>query len=164
MTDIDWVNPCKTRTIRDNFAAHVKRKSVLPGVDFACDTGDKVFAAADGRVVLADGNADQVRGKNIVIRHQNGSQSHYLHLSKVLVSNGDQVKAGETIGLSGNTGTTSTGPHLHFSIKKRSGECIDPEALLRKERKEARQERRESVGVDGSPIVDTATGPADTTI
>lgn len=142
MTDVDYVNPCKTHQIRDDFAAHVARGSVLPGLDFACDIGDAVFAAADGHVELADGNPNQVRGKNVIIRHKDGRETHYLHLSKVLLRNGQRVTAGEKIAESGNTGTTSTGPHLHFAMLDRNGKCIDPEKVLRRERKEARAEKQ----------------------
>jgi murein DD-endopeptidase MepM/ murein hydrolase activator NlpD len=131
MTNVDYHFPCKTHEIRDDFAAHVKRGSVLPGDDFACNTGDDVFAAADGHVALADGHAEQVRGRNIIITHADGRETHYLHLSKVLVRNGQRVKQGEHIAESGNTGTTTTGAHLHFAIKGRNGKCIDPMEILR---------------------------------
>lgn len=142
MPDVDYVRPCKTRQTRDDFAAHVARGSVLPGLDFACNTGDDVYAAADGRVTLADSNADQVRGRNIIVKHRDGKETHYLHLSKLTVKKGDKVVAGQKIAESGNTGTTSTGAHLHFAIKDRDGMCIDPERLLRKELIEARKERK----------------------
>lgn len=139
--DVDYVRPCKTRETRDNFADHVARGSVLPGLDYGCNTGDRVFATANGIVVGSSNNANQVRGKNVTIKHRDGRESHYLHLSKVVVGNGTRVKAGDLIGLAGNTGTTSTGAHLHFAIKDRSGKCIDPAKLLRKELKEKRAEK-----------------------
>jgi len=159
MIDVDYIRPCKTHEIRDDFKAHVARGSVLPGIDFGCNTGDKVWATADGHVILADGNANQVRGRNVIINHKDGKQSHYLHLSVVDVRNGQHVKAGEVIGKSGNTGTTSTGAHLHFAIKKH-GECLDPEALLRRETKERRVEKRKkaaavaSVPVEPAPVAE----------
>jgi murein DD-endopeptidase MepM/ murein hydrolase activator NlpD len=139
--DVDYVRPCKTRETRDDFADHVARGSVLPGLDYGCNTGDRVFATAAGIVVGSSNNANQVRGKNVTIKHRDGRESHYLHLSKVVVGNGTRVKAGDLIGLAGNTGTTSTGAHLHFAIKDRSGKCIDPAKLLRKELKEKRAEK-----------------------
>ena len=138
--DVDYIRPCKTREIRDDFEAHVKRGSVLPGVDYGCKTGDKVWATGDGVVVGCSNDPNQVRGKNVTIRHRDGKESHYLHLSKVSVRNGQRVKAGDVIGEAGNTGTTSTGAHLHFAIKKH-GVCVDPAKLLRKERVEARKEK-----------------------
>ena len=139
--DVDYVRPCKTRETRDDFADHVARGSVLPGLDYGCNTGDEVYATATGMVVGSSNNANQVRGKNVTIKHRDGRESHYLHLSKVMVGNGSRVKAGDLIGLAGNTGTTSTGAHLHFAIKERSGKCIDPAKLLRKELKEKRAEK-----------------------
>jgi len=138
--DVDYIRPCKTREVRDNFDDHVKRHSKMPGLDYACNTGDKVFATAKGTIVSCSNNPDQVLGKNIAIRHPDGKHSYYLHLSKVHVSNGQRVKAGEVIALSGNTGTTSTGPHLHFAIKNARGTFIDPKKLLRKEIAEKRAE------------------------
>jgi murein DD-endopeptidase MepM/ murein hydrolase activator NlpD len=142
MTDVDYHYPCKTHEIRDDFEAHVKRGSVLPGVDFACNTGDAVFAAADGHVALADGHADQERGRNIIMTHHDGRETHYLHLSKVLVRNGERVKVGDKIAESGNTGTTTTGAHLHFAVKLRGGKCIDPESLLRKDAAKRRKTKQ----------------------
>lgn len=126
MTKADYYYPCKTHAIRDDFKDHQARGSVLPGVDFACDTGDEVWASASGVVVLADGNPNQVRGKNVIIRHVDGNETHYLHLSKVEVRNGQRVKAKQRLGLAGNTGTTSTGSHLHFARKNRAGQCVNP--------------------------------------
>lgn len=148
--DVDYIRPCKTREVRDNFDDHVKRHSKMPGLDYACNTGDKVWATAKGTVVSCSNNPDQVLGKNIAIRHPDGKHSYYLHLSKVNVSNGQRVKADEIIGLSGNTGTTSTGPHLHFAIKNARGVFIDPKKLLRKEIAEKRAEAAEVV----PPVVD----------
>lgn len=149
--DVDYVRPCKTRETRDDFADHVKRGSVLPGLDYGCNTDDEVFATATGIVVGSSNNANQVRGKNVTIKHRDGRESHYLHLSKVMVGNGTRVKAGQVIGHAGNTGTTSTGAHLHFAIKDRSGKCIDPAKLLRKELKEKRAEKAASLAVAEVP-------------
>ena len=148
--DVDYVRPCKTQEVRDNFEDHVKRGSKMPGLDYACNTGDKVFATAEGRVVSVSFFAGQVLGKNIAIRHPDGKFSYYLHLSKPMVSQGKKVKAGDVIALSGNTGTTSTGPHLHFAIKNAKGVFIDPKKLLRKEIAEKRAEAAKVV----PPVVD----------
>jgi murein DD-endopeptidase MepM/ murein hydrolase activator NlpD len=148
--DVDYVRPCKTREVRDNFDDHVKRHSKMPGLDYACNTGDKVFATAKGTIVSCSNNPDQVLGKNIAIRHPDGKHSYYLHLSKLNVRNGQRVIGGEVIGLSGNTGTTSTGPHLHFAIKNARGVFIDPKKLLRKEIAEKRAEAAAIV----PPVVD----------
>jgi murein DD-endopeptidase MepM/ murein hydrolase activator NlpD len=143
--DVDYVRPCKTREVRDNFKDHQGRGSKMPGLDYACATGDKVFATAKGTVVSVSNWSRQVLGKNIAIRHPDGKFSYYLHLSKPMVRKGQKVDAGDVIALSGNTGTTSTGPHLHFAIKNARGVFIDPAKLLRKEVAEKRAESVEVV-------------------
>ena len=71
-----------------------------------------------GEVIIARGNGayNGGYGNYIVIKHSNGTQTLYAHLSKVSVSVGDEVNTGEVIGKSGNTGR-STGPHLHFEVR-----------------------------------------------
>ncbi len=84
------------------------------GLDFGMGIGTPVFACDDGNIQYADNVAD-ADGEGINIRHIWG-MSQYWHLSKLLVSYGQEVKKGDTIGYSGSTGW-STGPHLHFGIK-----------------------------------------------
>jgi murein DD-endopeptidase MepM/ murein hydrolase activator NlpD len=89
------------------------------GIDFGLPTGSKILSAQDG-VVVGTGNTDIAcsgasYGKWILIRHNNGLSTLYAHLSQFLVSEGQSVKRGEVIALSGNTGY-STGPHLHFTV------------------------------------------------
>lgn len=97
------------------------RKFGLPGhegVDWAVPVGTPVLAAAEGRVILAlADNGKHPYGTHIRIRHDNGLETIYAHLSRLMVKRNDEVKRGETIGLSGNSGN-STGPHLHFSVKQ----------------------------------------------
>lgn len=83
------------------------------GTDFAMPSGSTVRAPADGRVVKSAYH--RLAGNYLVVRHNNGYKTRYLHLSKRLVSEGDQVKMGERIALSGNTGR-STGAHLHYEV------------------------------------------------
>ena len=142
MTAVQYRFPCKTKEIRDDFADHVARGSALPGVDFACNTGDDVWAAADGVVILADDNPKQIRGKNVIVRHKDGHETHYLHLSKVSVNNNQRVKSGQLLGLAGNTGTTSTGAHLHFARKNRGKVCINPVPEIRKDVKAKREAKK----------------------
>ncbi|MCC7436535.1 M23 family metallopeptidase [Candidatus Nomurabacteria bacterium] len=86
-------------------------------VDFGAPVGTSVYAAASGKVIIAKPSGyNGGYGKNIVIEHDNGTQTLYAHLSFVSVSVGDEVKKGEKIALSGNTGR-STGPHLHFEVR-----------------------------------------------
>lgn len=87
-------------------------------VDFGAPVGTTVKAALSGEVILAKGNGayNGGYGNYIVIKHSNGTQTLYAHLSQVQVSVGDSVSSGQTIGKSGNTGR-STGPHLHFEVR-----------------------------------------------
>jgi murein DD-endopeptidase MepM/ murein hydrolase activator NlpD len=139
MIDVDYFWPTKQRDINDGFDDHAKRGSSVPGIDINVPTGTKVFAAADGHVELADGNPKQNLGCHVVIRHKDHKETLYCHLSKVMLRNGQQVKAGELIALSGATGDV-TGAHLHFSIS-RGGKFLDPEVILKKEAKERRAEK-----------------------
>lgn len=83
------------------------------GLDFAADMGTQVFATADGKVSFADQKSGY--GNCIDIDHGYNYKTRYAHLSKILVSEGKEVKRGELIGLVGSTGK-STGPHLHYEV------------------------------------------------
>ncbi len=83
------------------------------GVDWAVPTGTSVYASCGGTVAKAGWGSGY--GYVVYINHEDGRQTRYGHLSKVLVKSGQSVKQGERIALSGNTGI-STGPHLHFEI------------------------------------------------
>ena len=97
------------------------------GIDIAVKTGTLVGAAADGIVTVASTNVGHY-GTAVFIDHQNGYITHYGHLSKILVRVGQKVKAGQIIAKSGSTGR-STGPHLHFTVKK-NGVSLDPLKFL----------------------------------
>lgn len=83
------------------------------GTDFAMPIGTSIQAPANGRVEKVGNHP--AAGRYVVIRHDNGYKTRYLHLSKPLVSNGQRVAMGEKIALSGNTGRI-TGPHLHYEV------------------------------------------------
>lgn len=102
------------------------------GIDISGDTGDPVYASADGTVV--DAGRDSSHGNNIMVTHGNGVKTHYSHLSKILVKAGATVRKGDIIGLMGSTGR-STGPHLHYEIYV-NGEHVDPKPYLKADRKE----------------------------
>lgn len=144
MTDIDYVRPVKTTQVNDNFAAHVTRGAFTPGLDYNCAVGESVWASDRGVVVSASNNPNCGAGKNVTIRHRDGSQTIYFHLSEVFVGNGQRVKQHEPIGKTGNTGTQTTGPHLHFAIKDKHGKFIDPEKVLRMEKAEAVKEKKKA--------------------
>lgn len=97
------------------------------GVDLALKTGDTIKAAFDGVVRVSEYNIGGY-GNCVVIRHYNGLETIYGHMSKRLIQSGDFVKAGDVIGLGGSTGH-STGPHLHFETRY-LGEAIDPASII----------------------------------
>lgn len=83
------------------------------GTDFAMPIGTPITAPANGRVERVANHP--AAGRYIVVRHDNGYRTRYLHLSRQLVSQGDRINMGDRIALSGNTGR-STGPHLHYEV------------------------------------------------
>ena len=85
------------------------------GLDIKVYIGDTICAAFDGKIRVVD-NDPRGYGKYVVIRHPNGLETLYGHMSKQLVKNNQIVRAGEPIGLGGNTGR-STGSHLHFETR-----------------------------------------------
>ena len=99
-----------------------------PGLDIAVDIGTPVYAAAMGTVEMAGWNGGY--GQYVKIRHGNGYESAYGHMSGIAVTTGQQVRKGEIIGFVGSTGY-STGPHLHFEVFV-DGENIDPLYMLKK--------------------------------
>jgi murein DD-endopeptidase MepM/ murein hydrolase activator NlpD len=134
MIRIDYVRPCKTKTVSSDFEAHKKRGSNLPGTDYPMPTGQPIYATARGTVIRTVHSSRTASGIHIVIRHPDGRHSWYLHLSRILVGVGKRVKPGDLIARSGNTGR-STGPHLHFSIQDRNGKCVDPQKMIDRDKK-----------------------------
>lgn len=100
------------------------------GIDFIAKAGTPVLASADGAVVSSsDLDAGGAKyGKTIIVAHANGFNSVYAHLDRRLAAEGDIVKAGQLIGLSGATGKV-TGPHLHFEVRH-GAQTVDPEPML----------------------------------
>lgn len=88
------------------------------GIDIGAPSGTAIVAAASGEVVTASYSSSA--GNYIMISHGGGVYTLYMHCSKLNVSEGQQVKAGQTIGKVGSTGV-STGPHLHFGIRANGG-------------------------------------------
>lgn len=99
------------------------------GTDIPLTVGDTIRAAFDGkvRVVRTVGNAGGY-GNLMVIRHPNGLETYYAHLSGFIANENELVKAGEPIALGGNTGR-STGPHLHFEVRY-MGKPFDSERIF----------------------------------
>jgi murein DD-endopeptidase MepM/ murein hydrolase activator NlpD len=96
------------------------------GIDLKLNIGDSVAAAFDGIVRIS--HYSQSYGNCIVIRHYNGLETLYAHLSKRKVKVGETVRAGELIAFGGNTGHSS-GPHLHFEVRYK-GQAIDPNTVI----------------------------------
>ncbi|WP_439883539.1 peptidoglycan DD-metalloendopeptidase family protein [Pontibacter sp. MBLB2868] len=96
------------------------------GTDIDLTTGDSIFAAFDGvvRINKWDGGG---YGNYIVVRHYNGLETLYGHMSKAIAEPGTFVKSGDLIGLGGNTGRSS-GSHLHYEVRYQ-GNPIDPENM-----------------------------------
>jgi hypothetical protein len=96
------------------------------GIDLNLDTGDPVYAAFGGKVRFAQYNKSY--GNLVIIRHPNGLETYYAHLSWIDVQAGDYVSPGAMLGLGGNTGR-SFGAHLHFETRF-LGVPIDPAQLI----------------------------------
>lgn len=105
--------PTPSRVITSNFGSRWGRQH--KGLDIKVYIGDTIRAAFSGKVRIVKYEAGGY-GKYIVIRHPNGLETIYGHLSKQIVTENQIVKAGEPIGLGGNTGR-STGSHLHFETR-----------------------------------------------
>jgi murein DD-endopeptidase MepM/ murein hydrolase activator NlpD len=97
-----------------------------PGLDIAIPPGTVVRVAGGGTVIQA--GPDPEYGIYVLVQHPEGYQSLYGHLSRILVAVGQEVAAGEVVGLSGNTGRSSA-PHLHFEIRQ-EGRVVDPLTLV----------------------------------
>ena len=96
------------------------------GIDIKLYKGDPVKTAFEGVVRIAQ--YSRTYGNVVVVRHNNGLETLYAHLSARKVREGEHVEAGDVIGLGGNTGR-STGSHLHFECRFK-GEPIDPNAII----------------------------------
>ena len=96
------------------------------GTDIDLETGDQVVAAFDGMVRVA--KVYHGYGNCVIIRHKNGLETVYAHLSKILVESGQVVTAGSLVGLGGNTGH-SYGSHLHFEIRY-LGQALDTQDFI----------------------------------
>lgn len=98
------------------------------GIDMANNVGTPIVAARTGRVVFS-GWHDGGYGYLVTLQHADGSRSLYAHNSRLMVSNGQDVRQGTVIALMGSTGR-STGPHLHFEIHPSGAGAVDPLTVL----------------------------------
>lgn len=126
-----WINPAPGAQFTSGFGFRVhpmtQHTRCHYGIDLAAATGAPILAAKDGTVEIA-GDENDGFGLKIVLKHPDGSKSLYAHLSKINVTQGQQVRQGNAIGLMGSTGN-STGPHLHWEVDLGNG-TIDPLPLL----------------------------------
>ncbi len=113
----------KATRITSNFGYRRRFRRFHYGTDLKLQVGDTVTAAFSGKVRIRKFERKGY-GYYLVIRHKNGLETIYGHLSRFLVKVGDEVKAGDPIALGGNTGR-STGPHLHFETRF-MGKAFDP--------------------------------------
>lgn len=104
-----------------------RRRRQHQGVDLPLKMGDPVYATFCGRVRISQYNKGGY-GNLVIIRHDNGLETYYGHLSERMVEPNQWVEAGQIIGLGGSTGR-STGPHLHFETRY-YGQSFDPERLI----------------------------------
>ena len=93
------------------------------GLDFLCNTGEEVVAPGEGVITYVGRRGGY--GKVIRINHGFGYETIYGHLSKYKVKKGQKVKRGDIIALSGNSGSLSTGPHLHYEVRH-NGATLNP--------------------------------------
>lgn len=122
-----YVMPTTNTKITDIFGYRPRRRRVHQGLDIKVQTGDTIYAAFDGKVRITNFQR-RGYGHYVVVRHNNGIETLYAHLSKKLVKVNQNVKAGDPIGLGGNTGRSS-GSHLHFETIL-MGKSIDPALLF----------------------------------
>ena len=119
--------------IRSRFGPRIDpingRLRMHTGIDIAAPAGTPIGAAAAGKVIFAGLNHGY--GNMVIIEHPDGTLTRYGHAEKLLVKEGDEVASGEVIALVGSTGH-STGPHLHFEVKK-NGEFVNPLTVLPKD-------------------------------
>jgi murein DD-endopeptidase MepM/ murein hydrolase activator NlpD len=102
-------------------------RSFHKGWDMPRPYGTSVKSARDGRVVFADWRTGY--GRLVIVKHDDGVRTWYGHLSSMSVSSGQRVKRGQTVGRVGTSGI-STGPHLHFEVRDRFGNSLNPKRFL----------------------------------
>lgn len=119
-----YAHPADSYRISSRFGP--RRRRFHYGIDLAMPTGTPIYSTFDGTIRVAKFNKSY--GNLVVIRHDNGLETYYAHLSRIQVKPGQEVKAGEQIGLAGNTGR-SYGSHLHFETRY-LGAAINPDIII----------------------------------
>jgi biotin carboxyl carrier protein len=106
-----------------------KKNDFHSGIDFAISEGENLIATANGNVI--ESNYDLKKGNYLLIKHNNTYSTFYSHFKIASVKVGDKIEKGQTIGITGNTGTYSTGPHVHYEVLK-NGENVNPKDYMPK--------------------------------
>jgi hypothetical protein len=104
------------------------REGAHTGFDLAMNVGTELRSLQDGLVEKVLHLKNNI-GDGVLIKFEDGTTGIYGHMSKINVTEGQQINAGDLIGLSGNSGN-STGPHLHFGMKDANGEFVDPSPVI----------------------------------
>ncbi|WP_435831519.1 M23 family metallopeptidase [Micromonospora arborensis] len=122
-----WVDPMPGASVTSCYGQ--RWGTLHAGIDLALPSGTPIRAAAAGTVTQA-GDASDGYGNSVFIDHGNGYLTHYAHQSRIAVTVGQKVKAGQVIGYEGATGD-ATGPHLHFEVHQGMWNQIDPAPFMR---------------------------------
>lgn len=122
-SDCDYAHPVCGKVTSD---FGFRRSRYHYGIDIDLETGDEVYSAFEGTVRIA--RYSPTYGHFVIVRHLNGLETLYAHLSERKVSSGQYVQAGDVLGLGGNTGR-SRGSHLHFEVRF-LGQQIDPKKII----------------------------------
>lgn len=126
-----WITPVSGATLTSPFGKRVHPvlgyERMHNGIDLACPAGTPIYATRAGTVTTASYQAGGA-GYYVSINHLDGFSSIYMHMTRYVVSKGQQVSAGQLIGYVGSTGI-STGPHLHFGISY-AGTYVNPLAYI----------------------------------
>src|SRR5574344_237571 len=114
------------------------KQQMHKGIDIRAKHDDVLATEDQGKVIAINQNAATGGGKSVTVEYEREDKSKvqvvYMHLDSIVVKPGDEVKAGQKLGVSGNTGTRTTGEHLHFGVKNISADGksrdVDPAAYL----------------------------------
>jgi murein DD-endopeptidase MepM/ murein hydrolase activator NlpD len=126
--------PLATLFVTSKFGQRVdplnpRKRQGHQGVDLRAAEGTPIHAAEGGKDTYACATAScksKDGGIGIWVKHPDGFEARYYHLSQVQPRVGETVKRGQVIGLTGNSGTRTTGPHLHFELRNLQGEAVNP--------------------------------------